>query len=168
MLGYTSKFQIFQSRRTPTLVVTSPIYPETPRTISSTRKNDAPYLHDLWFQKRFVAGAHFIYVSYNQTTEVWNRLRRTRFLTHFFSHLFGPQICRKRCRKWLKCWLKSPRPMKAVDRWTSRSLLGLVDRGSSLSHGENAGGPLITNPMYTLYHVGICWVYPRLKGSLGR
>ncbi len=41
--------------------------------------------------------------------------------------------------------------------WIFRSLMGKM-----------LGGPFLTNPMYTLYHVGICWVYPRLKGSLGR
>ncbi len=25
------------------------------------------------------------------------------------------------------------------------------------------GGPLIINPIYTLYHVGIYWVYPLLR-----
>ena len=27
--------------------------------------------------------------------------------------------------------------------------------------------PLIINPIYSLYHVGMCWVCPLLNGSLG-
>ena len=44
--------------------------------------------------------------------------------------------------------------------------------GSGLGGRENGGktcwdgGPLIINPIYTLYHVCIYWVYTLFKGSL--
>ena len=43
--------------------------------------------------------------------------------------------------------------------------------GSCITHRENGGktswdgGPLIINAIYTLYHVGIYWVYPIWKSS---
>ena len=57
-------------------------------------------------------------------------------------------------------------------QWLHMGFTGFPNVFQRISHRKNAGTlqmvPLIVNPKYTLYYmVGIYWVYPLLKGSLG-